>query len=67
MEAKSIAFPTLAQALKKEILPEERGYELLEFLDNNDGQSIYQISKKTWMRSKVGTLLRVKIGKEGAG
>ena len=46
MEAKSTAFPTQAQALEKEALPEEREYELLEFLDGNEVLSIRRISKK---------------------
>jgi len=47
MEAKSVEFPTQAQALKKkEIISEEKEYELLEFLDNNEGLSIYQVSKR---------------------
>ena len=46
MEAKSIAFPTEDPALKKEALPEEREYELLKFLEDNEGLSIYLISKK---------------------
>ncbi len=53
MGAKSVAFPTEAQALKKETLPEEREYELLEFMDNNDGLSIYQISKKLGWDQKL--------------
>ncbi|HUV03166.1 MAG TPA: hypothetical protein VMW67_06990 [Desulfobacteria bacterium] len=46
MEAKGMAFLTQAQALKKEESTEERVYELLEFLDDNEGLSIYQISKE---------------------
>jgi len=53
MEAKSIAFPTQAQAQKEEALPEEREYELLEFLDDNEGLSVYQISKKLGWDSKL--------------
>ncbi len=46
MEAKGRAFLTQAQALKKEESTEERIYELLEFLEDNEGLSIYQISKE---------------------
>ncbi|MDI6885388.1 MAG: winged helix-turn-helix domain-containing protein [archaeon] len=46
MGAKNAAFPTQAQALKKKVVPEERGYELLEFLEDNEGLSVNQISKK---------------------
>jgi DNA-binding PadR family transcriptional regulator len=54
MEAKGKAFLTQAQALKKEESTEERVYELLEFLDDNEGLSIYQISKELgWDRDLV--------------
>jgi DNA-binding PadR family transcriptional regulator len=46
MEAKGMAFLTRAQALKKEESTEERVYELLKFLDDNEGLSTYQISKE---------------------
>lgn len=46
MEAKDRAFLTQTQALKNEESTEERVYELLEFLDDNEGLSIYQISKE---------------------
>lgn len=44
------------QALeKKEMMSAEREYKLLEFLDDNDGLNIYQISKRIgWNPSLVG-------------
>lgn len=40
---------------KKEIISEAREYELLEFLDNNEGLNIYQLSKRLgWDQNLVG-------------
>jgi len=65
MEAKSTAFPTEAQALKKEALPEEREYELLEFLDENEGLSIRQISKKLGWYQKLVRYYVSRLEKKG--
>jgi len=65
MEAKSIAFPTQAQALKKEALPEEREYELLEFMDENEGLSIRQISKKLGWDQKLVSYYVSRLEKKG--
>jgi len=65
MEAKSIAFPTEAQALKKEALPEEREYELLEFMDGNEGLSIRQISKKLGWDQKLVSYYVSSLEKKG--
>ena len=46
MEAKSIENPIYEVLEKKEIISEAREYELLEFLDNNEGLNIYQLSKR---------------------
>ena len=65
MEAKSVAFPAQAQALKKEALPEEREYELLEFLDGNEGLSIRQISKKLGWDQKLVSYYVSSLEKKG--
>jgi DNA-binding MarR family transcriptional regulator len=53
MEAKSIEFSEVLE--KKEIISEEREYELLEFLDNNEGLTVYQLSKRLgWDKNVVG-------------
>ena len=40
---------------KKEIISEAREYELLEFLDNNEGLNIYQLSKRLgWDQNLAG-------------
>ncbi|MBE9594803.1 MAG: winged helix-turn-helix transcriptional regulator, partial [Proteobacteria bacterium] len=40
---------------KKEIISEASGYGLLEFLDNNEGLNIYQLSKRLgWDQNLVG-------------
>ncbi|MBK5191394.1 MAG: MarR family transcriptional regulator [Methanosarcinales archaeon] len=65
MEAKSTAFPAQAQALKKEALPEEREYELLEFMDGNEGLSIHQISKKLGWNQKLVSYYVSSLEKKG--
>ena len=66
MEAKSIAFPTEAQVLKKgNVLSEEGEYELLEFLDNNEGLSVYQTSKKLGWDSKLVSYYVSSLEKKG--
>ena len=55
MEAKSIESPIYEILEKKEIISEAREYELLEFLDNNEGLNIYQLSKRLgWDQNLVG-------------
>lgn len=55
MEAKSIESPIYEVLEKKEIISEAREYELLEFLDNNEGLNIYQLSKRLgWDQNLVG-------------
>lgn len=55
MEAKSIESPIYEILEKKEIILEAREYELLEFLDNNEGLNIYQLSKRLgWDQNLVG-------------
>ncbi len=55
MEAKSIEFSIYELLEKKEIISEAREYELLEFLDNNEGLNIYQLSKRLgWDQNLVG-------------
>ena len=46
MEAKSIEFPIYEVLEKKDIISEASEYELLEFLDNNEGLNIYLLSKR---------------------
>ena len=58
MEAKSIESPIYEILEKKEIISEAREYELLEFLDNNEGLNIYQLSKRLgWDQNLVGYYL----------
>ena len=55
MEAKSIESPIYEILEKKEIISEAREYELLEFLDNNEGLNIYQLSKRLgWDQNLAG-------------
>lgn len=55
MGAKSIEFPIYEVLEKKEIISEASEYELLEFLDNNEGLNVYQLSKRLgWDQNLVG-------------
>ena len=55
MEAKSIEFPIYEVLEKKEIISEASEYKLLEFLDNNEGLNVYQLSKRLgWDKNLVG-------------